>query len=134
MEKIDLTQKIMKKVVTFEKRRIIKWIVGIFLGFTIVLTIAAFSFIFIAQDLITSRSLDLLTLFGEDWEIIKEFWQETMVTFWEGLPHEALLIALISLILVLVLILAVVRHLPIIKKKISGLQKYQKIAKIKRNK
>lgn len=86
MQKHDLTKIIMGKVVRFEERRTKLWL-GKYI-FILLLFIAVLIFlIYISVNIIQKQqTADLLAIFGEDREIIAEFWQDTVTTFWEELP------------------------------------------------
>ena len=126
MEDKKLTQKIMQKVASFEKRRTFRW-VAIFGSALVVMALAFGVFsAFVWESLNESQALSLLTLFQEDREVIAEFWQDTLATFWEELPLRAVIIVVISLILLIVLFIVISRKLPVIKRRLKGLEKYQK--------
>ena len=123
----------MKKVVTFEKKRVIIWIlraIVLVFGFGLIGLIVLG---FVSQELARTGSFELLTLFGEDKEVIAEFWQETVLTFWEELPKREVFILIFSLIITIIIIILAKKRLPIIKRKINGLEKYKKSLNNKNN-
>jgi uncharacterized membrane protein (DUF485 family) len=133
MKNSKLTQKIMKKVVTFEKKRVIIWIlraIVLVFGFGLIGLIVLG---FVSQELARTGSFELLTLFGEDKEVIAEFWQETVLTFWEELPKREVFILIFSLIITIIIIILAKKRWPIIKRKINGLEKYKKSLNNKNN-
>jgi len=123
----------MKKVVTFEKKRVIIWIlraIVLVFGFGLIGLIVLG---FVSQELARTGSFELLTLFGEDKEVIAEFWQETVLTFWEELPKREVFILIFSLIITIIIIILAKKRWPIIKRKINGLEKYKKSLNNKNN-
>lgn len=127
MKKVDLTGKVMGKVVGFEKRHV-KWWLG---KFILVISVLCASFIFSAavfqKEVLQRRILDLLSLFTEDKEIIGQFWQDTLGVVWEEIPHELLfLLGLIFLIFVIFIFVSR-KRLKIIRKKMSQLEKYDRL-------
>lgn len=116
----------MKKVVNFEARRSRLWI-GFFVAAIFLLTVIFVVFFAIAGAKIGERqTLDLLTLFGEDREIIAEFWQDTLLTFWEELPQKTLFITLLTLFFTAVFLWATRGKRRVIKRKLEELARYQK--------
>lgn len=95
-QEIDLTGQVMNKVVKSEKRRVTVFLSALLIVAGVLLIIAVV-FLLISWQLMTDRSAwDMLSLFQEDREIIAEFWQDTLVTFWEELPQVHLLIAVLA--------------------------------------
>ena len=126
MENNKLTKKIMKKVIAFEKRRIIVWITRVFLAILILFLTTGSLFWLITRILGETKTLELLELFGEDWEIIQEFWQETLVTFWIELPLREILIFAVCLTLLILVVVLLIKRFPIIRKKILAIKKFSK--------
>ncbi|MBI2404802.1 hypothetical protein HYV22_01325 [Candidatus Gottesmanbacteria bacterium] len=93
MKNIDITGPVMDNIVRFEKRRSLLW----FLRFVVIvftLFFLAVLLLWIAFGQIMERqTLELLTLFKEDREIIAQFWQDTLMIFWEELPQRKLVIS-----------------------------------------
>lgn len=116
----------MKKVVGYEKRRVVSWILTILVGFIVFLVIAAISFWYTAVILGQTKSLELLTLFREDWEVIREFWRETIIIFFQELPTDSLLILVISIIFLLVIIIYSLKRWGRLKRKLSNIDQFQK--------
>lgn len=102
----DLTSSVMERVAKLERRRVGLWL-GVFL---LILAALGFAFLVAAWQtgtLVFERgSLDLLTLFSQDPEIIGEFWQDTLTTFWEELPHRSLFILVAAGVLLPLLFVA----------------------------
>lgn len=126
MKESELTNKIMMKVVGYEKRRVVSWILTILVGFIVFLAIAAISLWYTAVILGQTKSLELLTLFREDWEVIREFWRETIITFFQELPTDSLIILVVSIILLLVIIIYSFKRWGRLKRKLSSIDQFQK--------
>lgn len=97
MKKPDLTDRLMGKVVSFERRRI-SWWKRRFVFFILVcgFFITAGLLLFILQ-LWSQQSFDGLVIFWEDPEVFQLFWQDTVMVFWEELPKDLLLLLILSL-------------------------------------
>ena len=126
MKENKITENVMKKVVSFEKRRIVIWIIRIFLCLLVVLLIAFISFWFTAREIVEAKTYELLSLFGQDKEIIQEFWQDTLSTFFQELPIRGVVIFLLSLSLAVLFIIVVIKKFPLIKNRILGIKKIVK--------
>ena len=93
MKHPDVTRSVMEQVARYEQGRSAGWLRR-FRVFIVLLLLAAGAILWwIWQQLQERRVLDLLELFWEDAEIIREFWRDTVSVFWEELPQGALLIA-----------------------------------------
>ena len=126
MKESELTNKIMKKVVGYEKRRVIGWILAVILGLVIFIITGAVSLWYAATILGETKSLELLTLFREDWEIIREYWRDTITTFFQELPFDSIIILAISGVILLVIIIYSLRRRGVVRKKITNIEKFQK--------
>ena len=73
-----------------------------------------------------AKTFELLSLFTQDKEIIQEFWQDTLSTFFQELPVRGVVIFLLSLSLAVLFIIVVIKKLPIIKNRILGIIKIVK--------
>ena len=126
MKSVDVTKPVMEKVVRFEKRRSFWWI-GRFFIILLVLCSAGLWLSWIAAEQIAERqTLELLTLFTQDREIISEFWQDTLTIFWEELPQGKLIIIGVLLLLIIMLILLTKKRRMIVWKRIQQIKKYIK--------
>ena len=126
MKESELTNKIMKKVVGYEKRRVIGWILAVILGLVIFIITGAVSLWYAATILGETKSLELLTLFREDWEVVREFWRETIITFFQELPTDSLIILVVSIIFLLVIIIYSLKRWGRLKRKLSNIDQFQK--------
>lgn len=94
MKKITIHDQLMNKVFTYEKHRVAVWFVC-FVGLVGLIAIGALSaFWFFGMEVLKRQTLELLLLFREDWEIIVEYWQDTVGVILIELPYTPLFIAL----------------------------------------
>lgn len=124
MKTIDVSSRVMKKVVLFERRRITMWLRG-FITLTVFLVSGGVMLVgLVVRDLMEKRAFDMFELFTQDLEIIAEFWKEVLVTFWEEVPQRLFFIAIGILILLVLLIIVTRRKRLIIDKKLHALEKF----------
>lgn len=90
MKHVDVSNRVMQRVVDFERRHVVRFKVLFFIIslFLVVVSILVFSEVVV--ELNNRGSWDLLTLFGEEPEIVQEFWKDTLFTFWEEIPQGLL--------------------------------------------
>lgn len=93
MKTTDVSESVMEKVSAFERRRSRLWLRIFWVTATILFVLGAINVWFVVRRLEESQTLDLLTLLTEDAEIIREFWQDTVVIFLGELPVAPVLIA-----------------------------------------
>jgi hypothetical protein len=129
--KNKMANKVMKRVVAYEVKKTRTWFLKVVLGLLLALVIFLFSFWLTARDLIQSRTLDLLSLFREDFEIIKDYWQDTLVTVWEELPRNIIFICDASIVFLIALFIFLKKKLPFMKNKVSAINKYKRKINIK---
>jgi len=118
-----LTQNIMDKVGRFEKKRITFWLIR----FILILLFLTGAFIFVFSTtlrIFDERKIwDLLSLFGEEREIIADFWQDTLFILWEELPRIWLVLWFGILAVIIIFIIANRKKIYIIRKKIQYFRK-----------
>lgn len=120
----DLTNSVMKRVASWEKRRVVLW-AGVFILILGILIVIFAQSALRAGTIITNRgSLELLTLFKEDPETIGEFWQDTLTTFWEELPHRRLFITFLVGGTIALVFLVTKKARKILRKKIDHLRQF----------
>lgn len=88
----DITEKVMERVMRFEKRRVVfwLWLFGVVTVVTL-LVLAGVGYLTL-REISMRESWELLTLFAEDREIITEYWRDVTETLWIGLPHALLVL------------------------------------------
>lgn len=126
MKTIDISQKVMKNVVSFEKKRSLMWIVKIILLFLMLFIIFAFLIQAFLAKVLERQTLYLLSLFTQDREIILEYWQDTLTVFWEELPHLGLYEIFIVLLIIIMTVIFAVKKIPQLLKKLQQVQKFPK--------
>lgn len=131
MKNNKLTNKVMKKVVAYEVKKTRTWFFKVILGLLLALVIFLVSFWLSARDLIQSRTLDLLSLFREDFEIIKDYWQDTLITVWEELPRNIIFICDASIVFLIALFIFLKNKLPFMRHRVSSINRYKKKTNIK---
>lgn len=104
MPEIDVSQKVMKRVLSFERRRVALWL-GVFS--IIFLGLLGWSYFYLSlswRELVERQTLELLSVFGEDRETFQENARDVLSIIWQELPQDELLAGL-SLIAGLAIIL-----------------------------
>jgi hypothetical protein len=127
MIKTDLTARIMKKVIRYETNKLAFWLTLVFSFLLALLVFAGMLFAYTAFVLSQTRSLELLSLFREDSEIISEYWRETMNVFFAEIPLREILIFILLVTVIVAVSFTVFNKRFTIKKKISSIVKYRKV-------
>lgn len=94
----DLVQKSMTKIVSFEKKRSLFWLAKFLSIIACLLALLLVCFWFLTKDLLEKGTLDLLTLFQQDPEIIIDYWKDTLETFFTEIPPDLLFTIFIAFI------------------------------------
>ncbi len=126
MKQIDVTVPVMHRIVAWERRRVTYWLGRFFVGIA-ALAGGLLAIVWLGtQEVLRRQTLDLLTLFVEDREIIEEFWQDTVMIIFAELPWEAIVpgIVLCGSIGIYLLVTASKRRM--IRKKMLQLSQYEK--------
>lgn len=126
MKQIDLTSVVMSKVARYERGRIQSFATRFAVLLLVVSGIIMFCLGIIVWQLIEMQAFDLLTLFHEDRQIIAEFWQDTLVVFWEQVPPLWFWGEVLSLVGFGGMLLLTRKRRVINKKKLSQLENYSK--------
>src|SRR6185369_10251125 len=105
MKKTDLTKEIMEKVVGYERRKSRAWLFEILLTTILLIGIGGFFFYLTISDLIEQRSFDLLSIFGEEFEIIKDYWKDAISTFIEEIPPGKLILGVIFIVIGIIILI-----------------------------
>lgn len=122
----DITETVMGKIVEHEKRQTRWWIIlflSVMTGLgVIILWFAVRTF----QESMDLGTWSMLSILGEDKEIIREYMQQVMQVIWWELPQEFIIGIAIGLILVCIVIIGTARRRRVIKKKIEEIRIYKK--------
>jgi hypothetical protein len=124
MKNVNISARVMKKIVQYERKRITLWLRS-FVTMTVVLVVSCLAlFGFTVSDLMEKRAFDVLELFTQDREIIAEFWKEVLQTFWEEMPQGLFFAGVTVVVILIILIVITRRKRMIIDKKLRGLEKF----------
>lgn len=123
---LDLTKSVMDKIVKLERKRSWLWISRFITIVGILIAGALVFLLFAAKDIAERDTFSLLTLFGEDKEIIQEFWQDTLATFWEELPQRKLEIGFGLIVIAVILFFINRKKIKLMVRKIKNIAKYNK--------
>ncbi len=123
MKNIDITKSVMQKVAEFERRKIRMWIMGFVSTVGLFLIVLCGSVWLAAKQIMERQSLELLSLFREDPEIIGEFWRDTLDIFWEEFPKRAAIVSIVAFIALIIMLFFTARSRRIMQKKLKQLDK-----------
>lgn len=116
MDKDNLEKKILKDVFRFEKQRTTHFVEKYLAVILLVGATLVFLLWQIYSRLVEQGTWDLLTIFQQDQEIIREYWQDTMGIFIAELPHRLTYITFVLLVILILAVIALLRNLPRIRK------------------
>jgi len=124
MKHIDVTQKVMKNIASLERKRIVSYRRKLFLIFSALILLFVGAIAVVIKILTEQQTFDLLTVFSEDSEIIAEFWQDTVTSFFQELPQPELALGGIVLCTVFVITMVTRKKRSIAERKEKEIQKY----------
>ncbi len=88
MKNIDVAAPVMRRIVSWERRRISLWVGRFLLGISLLIG-GLFIVLWLGtQEVLRRQTLELLAIFWEDPQIIEEFWQDTLNIVIVELPWE----------------------------------------------
>lgn len=124
MKQTDIPKSVMSRVVQYEKKRIaLFW--RNFLTILCMLVIVFFlSIAIIGWQLFQMQAFDMLMLFYEDSQIIAEYWQDTLLVFWEQIPPFWLWGAILCLVSLGVILFMTRKRRSVNTKKSSQLRRF----------
>ena len=120
----DVSKTVMDKVVRYEEGRAWRWRRRYVLTLIILLCILTGGIYFIIRSFLDLQTFALLSLFREDWEVISEFWQDTLATVWEESPHGLILLGFCMCAMIILYIYFTRRKRLLLKKKMKQVEKY----------
>lgn len=126
MARVDLTQKIMDRVIRLERHKTRVWLIRIIAVFSVLVFIFGLYLWSVFAKLILGESFYPLTLFLENTETIAENWRDTLGVFFAEFPRRDSLALALSLLAILVLFLMVRPKLPVLKRRIKSINAYLK--------
>ena len=122
----DISKNVMKKVVQYEEQRAHRWIIW----FVVVLMALGASLIasvyFIYRDFVEYQTFALFSLFFQDWEIISEYWQDTISTIWEESPQYLIIFGLCICAIIVCYLAVTKRKRKLLQKKMEQVSHYRK--------
>ncbi len=122
-----LEKKIIKKIYSFETKKTLLEIVFrtgliIVVGF-----IGIFYLIKVVQQLVEQQTLDVLELFQEDVEIIRNYAKEVLETVYQEFPKYEFVLSLLMFVVGLFFAFLLIKNFKKIKNKLFALKKYWQI-------
>jgi len=124
MKQPDLTSNIMSKVARFESNRIRIFRRRFLTVLLIMAGLLVLTVFVVGWQLYQMQAFDVLTLWSEDWQIITEFWQDTLSVFWEQIPPLWLWGAVLCLIVISAILYGTRKRRLINQKKLSHLRRF----------
>jgi hypothetical protein len=122
-KRVDVTTSVMESVARFERLRTHGWV----WRFRLVLATGIVFFVLavwrIWQQLQERGTLDLLALLWEDAEIIREFWQDTVMIFWAELPEASIYVAFCILLALVMIVWWTRKRRKIMSRRLAELAK-----------
>ena len=119
-----LEKKILNKVFWFETKKTAGQIIGEVVGLA---TAGFFGLIFLSlffDQVVRQGTADLLSNFFEDWEVVKDYFSDTVYIIFEEIPKELLALIIICLIIFIVLVYLFIKNFVKIKNRAKALIKF----------
>jgi hypothetical protein len=124
MKDINITKQVMKNVTSYERSGISKFFLFFISSIVSLLLSSIVGFVLIIHDLLAKRAFDLFELFTQDSEIIRDFWQDALITFWDEIPANLVFIVIMLLLLLAAVLVFTRKKRYKIKNKLQHLDKY----------
>jgi hypothetical protein len=122
----DMTAAVMQRIAKYEQERSGWWLRAFHTTVVLLGLVAGIFAVRLALQVRERQTLDMVTLFREDTEIIREFWQDTVEIIVIEFPFETIA-TLVGILVVLVFLLWTTRRKRIIaKRRLSELAKRAK--------
>ena len=122
----EVSKIVMDKVIRYEERNTRRWRKKYIFILVILLSILTGGIYFIIRSFLDLQTFALLSLFREDWEVISEYWQDTLATVWEESPHGLILLGFCMCAMIILYIYFTRRKRLLLKKKMKQVEKYHK--------
>ncbi len=119
-----LEKKILKKVYSFETKRTITEIILRIGSILVVIAAGTVVVVSLLRQLIEQQTLDMLEIFQEDKEIIKQYLSDVLNTFYQELPKNETIWVIILFIFFILLILFFIKNFEKINNRIKALKIY----------
>ncbi len=118
-----LQQKILKEVYSFERKRTKFWIIKYLLITFLTLTGLLLVLITTLEVLNKQRTLDVLEIFQQDFDIINSYWQDALSTIIEETPVDSEIELLFLVIVLIILIILLAKNFRKIRNRLSAIKK-----------
>jgi cytochrome bd-type quinol oxidase subunit 2 len=106
MKKVpDISKNVMDQVVRFEEDRSRQWYVKFSLMLLGLIGIIGGGVIVVWNQFSQNQTFELFTLLNEDWEIISEYWKDTLGIIWEEAPQDIIIIALSAIVVAVAIVI-----------------------------
>lgn len=119
-----LEDKILSKVYQFETRRTIFEVIIRIAALIVLLLAGIFVFQVLYTALIEQKTLDVLQIFAEDIETIRDYFGEVLSTLYEETPKDVLLLLVAIMILLILAILTLIVNFEKIKRRTKSILKF----------
>lgn len=124
MKKIDVTRDVMRYVSEYEREGISRFLIFFIGGVAIIGLLSVTGFVLIINDLLSKRAFDLFELFTQDPEIIRDFWKEAFMIFWDEIPQNLFRAVLLLIVLLICILILTQTKRKKIRNKLKHLDKY----------
>ncbi len=115
----------MSRVIGWEKRRTVRWIVIAVFLILLLAMYAAFRFIVVEGEFTRMGTWDLFGILREDFQTIREFGGEVIQTIWLETPQEDVLLGAATTVLLIGLIIYFLRRKKVVAKRLKEVLEYQ---------
>lgn len=122
MKKLEKT--ILKKIYGFEAKRTIVEVIFRIGSLILVITTGIVVASALIKQLVEQQTLDLLQLFQEDVEIIKQYLGDVLDTFYQELPKNEVILTVILLVVFIFFLLLFIKNFEKMSNRIKALKKY----------
>ena len=117
---------IMQRVIRYERRRTRWWLVAFWVTISALAAFIIISFVAIGTVLKERESLKVLSIFTEDWEIIRQGWFDAFRSIWYDIPRHHLIPAIAAIAVAVIIIVFTRQQRLKIRKKRASIAEYGK--------
>ncbi len=114
----------MDQVVVYERKRSFFWLLKLSFILFVVFAVGGFFLWSTISELMQQRSFDLLSLFSEEFEVIKEYWKDTLLTFIEEIPPEKIILGIVFILIAIVILIKFRKKIKLVLTKLKNIAKY----------
>lgn len=124
MKSAKITHEVMNKVMEWERNRVYKWIAAFGVMVSVLVAMGGAAGWSAGQKIGERKTLDLVQIFGEDKEIVADYWQDGVRVFWEELPKADLAVGWGAVGIVVMAWLITAKKRKIVRQKLKQVIKY----------